>query len=119
MSAELHARLSSRLEASRTGDGFGPRAGLPPEPEPTALAAIALDDEDARAWLLDHQRADGGFALVVGTVVNDSATGLAALALPPGDAREQHRPRVFRRRYLDPARSAISSCAVGVRTARV
>ena len=89
MSAELHARLSSRLEASRTGDGFGPRAGLPPEPEPTALAAIALDDEDARAWLLDHQRSDGGFALVVGTVVNDSATGLAALALPPGDAREQ------------------------------
>lgn len=89
MSAELYARLSSRLVASRTGDGFGPRAGLPPEPEPTALAAIALDDEDARAWLLAHQRADGGFALVVGTVVNDSATGLAALALPPGDAREQ------------------------------
>ncbi len=89
MPPTLFQRLADRLRDARTGDGFGPRPGLPPEPEPTALAALALDDEGAGGWLADNQREDGGLAVVAGAVVNDSATALAALALPPGEARER------------------------------
>jgi hypothetical protein len=96
VSSPLHDRLAARLESSRNDDGgYGPRPDLPSEPEPTALAALALDDDGARAWLEDHQRADGSLALVIGDQVNppddsvnDSPTSLAALALPPGAARE-------------------------------
>ncbi len=73
----------------RDGAGFGPTSGAPAEPEPTALGAIALDDDDARGWLLAHQREDGGFGLVAGPVNSDAPTSLAALALPPGEARER------------------------------
>jgi hypothetical protein len=59
------------------------------EPEPTALAAIALGDRKARRWLSANQRPDGSLDLQIGGVVNDSATSLAAIALPPGDARER------------------------------
>ena len=69
--------------------GFPPSAGGSSEPEPTALAAIALDDGQARQWLLDHQRSDGGFVVGPDKVLNDSPTPLAALALPPGPARER------------------------------
>lgn len=62
---------------------------MPSEPEPTALAAIALDDPGARSWLAANQQADGSFALVGGPVVNDSATSLAAVALGPGAASER------------------------------
>jgi hypothetical protein len=89
MSADMFRQAAARLEAARSRDGFGPRPGLPPEPEPTALGAIALDDDRARTWLEEHQRADGGFALVADHVVSDSATALAALALPNGRARER------------------------------
>ncbi len=89
MSAGLYRRASARLSAARSGDGFGPRPGLAAEPEPTALAAIALGDDDARRWLAEHQRSDGGFALVAGNVVSDAATALGALALAPGEARER------------------------------
>jgi hypothetical protein len=89
VASDLHERIASRLRSLRTGDGFGPAAGSSPEPEPTALATIALDDQAGRRWLADHQSADGGFGIRAGTVVNDSATGLAALALQPGDARER------------------------------
>ena len=96
MSSALFGRLSARLESARNDDGgFGPRPGLPSEPEPTALATLALDDDGGRAWLASHQRADGSLALVIGDrvnppdeSVNDSATSLAALALPAGAARE-------------------------------
>jgi len=83
-------RAAARLHAIRIAEGFGPSAGLAAEPEPTALAALALDDADARAWLEEHQRADGGFDLLAGRrVTNDAATALAALALPAGGARER------------------------------
>ncbi len=96
MSSPLFGRLSARLLAARNDDGgFGPRPGLPSEPEPTALATLALDDDAGRAWLASHQRADGSLALVIGDrvnppddSVNDSATSLAALALPAGAGRE-------------------------------
>ncbi len=96
MSSPLFGQLSARLESARNDDGgFGPRPGLPSEPEPTALATLALDDAAGRAWLASHQRADGSLALVIGDrvnppddSVNDSATSLAALALPAGPGRE-------------------------------
>jgi hypothetical protein len=90
MATTTFDRAAARLHAVRYADGFGPSAGLAPEPEPTALAALALDDADARAWLEEHQRADGGFELLAGhQVTNDAATALAALALAPGGARER------------------------------
>ena len=84
------SKAAALLRTLRNGDGgFGMQAGTPSEAEPTALAALALDDAGARAWLIGEQRADGGFGLLSGSVVNDGATGLAALALPAGPERER------------------------------
>lgn len=81
--------LERRLRDMRgTDDGFGPRAGFPSEPEPTALVSIALDDEIARGWLRNAQRPDGSFDVGIGLVDNDSSTSLAAIALGPGVNRE-------------------------------
>ncbi len=96
MSSPLHDRLAARLETARNDDGgYGPRPGLPSEPEPTAVATLALDDGRARTWLEEHQRPDGSLALVIGDQVNppddsvnDSPTALAALALPAGAGRD-------------------------------
>jgi hypothetical protein len=78
------------LAALRNPDGgFPPSAGGTSEPEATALAAIALDDADARAWLASHQRSDGGFIIGPEGVLNDSPTPLAALALAAGDRRNR------------------------------
>jgi hypothetical protein len=65
------------------------RRDQPSEAEPTALAALALDDARAKIWLAEHQREDGSFSTDVGPYVNDSATGLGALALGPGAERER------------------------------
>lgn len=89
MSSSLFERLSARLESARNDDGgFGPRPGLPSEPEPTALATIAFGEPGYTSWLEDHQRPDGSLALVIGDrvnppdeSVNDSATPLAAIAM--------------------------------------
>ncbi len=80
--SSLHQDLVQRLRALRSADGgFGLSAGLPPEPEPTAIATLALDDDRGRAWLADRQAADGGFAQF-GEPSEDCATAaLAALAL--------------------------------------
>jgi len=78
------------LGRARNPDGgSGPRPGAPSEPEPTALTAIALDDDAARAWLVSNQRDDGSFGLVDGFVRDESATALAVLALDDDDARER------------------------------
>jgi hypothetical protein len=69
--------------------GFGPQPGQPSEPEPTALAAMALADPEAAAWLAAAQRPDGAFGFDVGRHTNDSATGLCALAVGPGSERER------------------------------
>ncbi len=82
--------IASRLrEAQNTDGGFGPRAGLPSEPEPTALAAIALDDAGGRTWLGERQVSDGSVPFDAAIVVNDSATAFAAIAFDAGDARER------------------------------
>jgi hypothetical protein len=85
----VERNASAQLRGARNQDGgFGPRPGTDSEPEPTALAVLALDDADARAWLAAHQRPDGSFGIAEGWVVDDAATSLAALALV-GDARER------------------------------
>ncbi len=86
----IRTTIASRLrEAQNTDGGFGPRAGLPSEPEPTALATIALDDAEGRAWLGAHQGSDGSVSFDAATVVNDSATAFAAIAFEAGDGRER------------------------------
>jgi hypothetical protein len=81
--------LIDRMAAMRAPDGgFGPVPDAPSEPEATAMAALALNDDRARAWLSANQRTDGGFGIEVGTVLRDD-TALAALALPVGDERER------------------------------
>lgn len=82
-------RAQELLEQLRQADGgFSPSPGGASEPEPTALAAIALDDGDARGWLEEHQRDDGGFVVGPASIRNDSPTALAALAIIEGAARE-------------------------------
>jgi len=80
---------AGRLHSLRNADGgFPPVAGGDSEPEPTALAAIALDDAEARRWLAQAQRGDGGVLLGPEALQNDSATPLAALALAPGSSSD-------------------------------
>ncbi|MDQ5816007.1 MAG: hypothetical protein M3516_06925, partial [Actinomycetota bacterium] len=73
------ATLLARLQ--NPDGGFGPGIGQTSEPEPTALAALALDEAGARRWLAEHQSEDGSFSVPAGPYVNDSTTGLSALAL--------------------------------------
>jgi hypothetical protein len=82
--------IAARLrQAQNTDGGFGPRAGLPSEPEPTALATIALEDTGGRAWLGERQTTGGSVPFDAATVVNDSATALAAIAFDAGRGRER------------------------------
>jgi hypothetical protein len=82
--------VTTLLRETRNADGgFGVRARMPSEAEPTALAALALEDDEARSWLVGEQRDDGGVGLRSGSVVNEAATALAALALRPGAERER------------------------------
>jgi hypothetical protein len=70
------------LAANRSRDGgFGLAAGGPSEVEPTAVAALALEDTAARAWLARAQRPDGGFEARDGRPESPSVAALAALAL--------------------------------------
>lgn len=82
-------RAVDGLVRARSRGGFAATPDGTAEPEPTALAAIALDDDEAHAWLLAAQHDDGSFGLRAGTVVSDSATALCALALPDGEARRR------------------------------
>lgn len=81
---------AARLRAAAAPDGgFGPRAGAAGEPETTAVAALALDDQGGRDWLAGHQRRDGRYSVIEGPVDPAAPTSLAALALPEGTARER------------------------------
>lgn len=85
---DAHARLRHDLVGALAADGgLSWVAGGGVEPEPTALAALALDDDAARAWLVERQADDGSVLLSTGEVRNTGASGLIALALPPGEAR--------------------------------
>lgn len=81
--------IAGALGACRTSEGgFAIVPGAGAEPEPTALAAIALDDPDARRWLEASQDERGAIALHAGSVARD-LSALASLALGPGTARER------------------------------
>ena len=79
---DLHAALARALTSLRRPDG-----GLPvslegaSEVEPTALAALALDDAGARRWLATRQRRDGGFEELEGRRDGPTTAALVALAL--------------------------------------
>lgn len=77
------------LRARQNPDGgFGPIAGAGSETESTAIATLALSNDDAAEWLAARQDGNGGFVDVVGDVASDR-TAIAALALPAGSARER------------------------------
>lgn len=81
-------RYAADLASSRSDDGgFGLTRGGPSEVEPTAVAAIALDDSEARAWLTRAQRHDGGFAANDGRPESPSVAALVAVALDEPRAR--------------------------------
>ena len=78
----LHAALAEALRAVRRSDGGVPVSlDGPAEVEPTAIAALALDDGRARAWLARHVREDGGFDEQDGRPDGPTTSALAALAL--------------------------------------
>lgn len=80
--------VDARLRARRNPDGgAGSVRGGDSEPEATALFALALDDDAARAWLETHAAVDGRVGLVAGACASDRSA-LAALAMHPGVARE-------------------------------
>jgi hypothetical protein len=86
---DLNEGLARALRRAQAPDGgFGPAPGAASEPEPTALAAVALGDDAAAGWLAAHQSDDGSVGLGLGPVWNDSATAYAALALQ-GAARQR------------------------------
>jgi hypothetical protein len=87
MAAIATSPYADALAAARSRDGgFALVRGGVSEVEPTAVAALALDDDDARAWLVRAQRADGGFATADGRPESPSVAALAALALPDGQS---------------------------------
>ncbi len=74
--------VTSALRAMRNADGgYPPAVGGASEPEPTALAALALDDIPAQRWLLNNQRPNGGWFVGPDALGSDAATPYAALAL--------------------------------------
>ena len=78
----LRGTLVEALGEARLADGgFGLAGDGTSEAEPTAVAALALDDAAARAWLSAAQRPDGGFAALDGRPESPSVAALAALAL--------------------------------------
>ncbi len=81
--------IGARLRRAKTAEGgYGSVVGAPPEPESTAMAALALDDADAAAWLVSVQSTDGSFGTQAGSVFSDD-TALVSLALPQGGALER------------------------------
>jgi hypothetical protein len=85
---------SPGLDARRNDDGgFGPVVGAASEPEPTALMALAADDDRAREWLVEHQLDDGSLGLRAGSVFRE-ATAVAAIAMPDGPSRQRAVDRV-------------------------
>jgi hypothetical protein len=82
--------FAAQLRAARNADGgFGPRPGVASEPEPTALATIALDDAAGRSWLAGRQATDGSVSFDAGVVVNDSSTAFAAIAFGASGERDR------------------------------
>jgi hypothetical protein len=87
---DAHDRFRRELDGVVADDGgMSWVAGGANEPEPTALAALALDDDASRAWLAAHQADDGSVVLETGEVRNTGGSGLIALAMAPGAAQDR------------------------------
>jgi hypothetical protein len=81
--------ISARVRRAKTAEGgYASVAGGAPEPESTAMAALALRDRDAVAWLLSAQLTDGSFGTEAGSVFSDD-TALACLSLPESEELER------------------------------
>lgn len=81
--------IAARVRRAKTSEGgYGSVAGGGPEPEPTAMAALALHDRDAVAWLLGAQTTEGSFGTQAGSVFSDD-TALVCLSLPDGAQLER------------------------------
>jgi hypothetical protein len=95
----LHETLLRELRRLRASDGgFPTSVGGPSEVEPTTIAAIVLEDAEARRWLDSRQRRDGGFGERDGRSDGPTTAALAALALDdPGRARSALRYAIERR----------------------
>jgi hypothetical protein len=75
------------LEGLRAADGGMPiSSGGVAEVEPTTVAALALDDAGARAWLARRQLPDGGYEERDGRHDGPTSSALAALALDDPDS---------------------------------
>jgi len=98
---DLHTVLARALTSLRRPDG-----GLPvsvegaSEVEPTAIAALALDDAGARAWLTARQRRDGGFAELDRRRDGPTTAALVALALDDPVAAQRSLAYAIARRGL-------------------
>ena len=98
---DLHMVLAEALTSLRQPDG-----GLPvsvegaSEVEPTALAALALDDSGARRWLAMRQRRDGGFHELEGRPDGPTTAALVALALDDAVAARRSLAYAIARRGL-------------------
>ena len=98
---DLHMVLAEALTSLRRTDG-----GLPvsvegaSEVEPTALAALALDDPVARRWLATRQRRDGGFEELEGRRDGPTTAALVALALADAVAARRSLAYAIARRGL-------------------
>ena len=87
---DAHERFRRDLAAAVAEDGgMSWVAGGANEPEPTALAALALDNDPSRSWLAARQADDGSVVLETGEVRNTGAAGLVALAMAPGSGRDR------------------------------
>jgi hypothetical protein len=84
----------------------------PPEPEPTALAALALESTTAERWLHQHQAEDGGFAAGGPSVSNTAATPLAAIAMTDTEARARALDFMRQNRAAEPPEGVPSSTDV-------
>ena len=85
---DLDDRLIRELQHLRRSDGGFPTSmDGQSEVEPTAVAALALEDGAAREWLAARQRPDGGFGDPDGRPEGPATAALAALALEGNTAR--------------------------------
>jgi hypothetical protein len=83
---EAAAKLAQVLASRRSGGGYEAVAGGGASTESTALAALALDDAEARRWLVARQRADGAWPLGDAVPEPSWASSWALIALAGSEA---------------------------------
>ncbi len=114
-SAGLHRELVAALRALQRPDGgFATMRAGESEVEPTAVAALALRDDAARAWLTRRQRPDGGFRAPSGRPESPTDAALAALALDGAAASRSLRYAVAHRGLPIPGKDDQTRRGLGV-----